>query len=183
MMEFVELNIIRTIVTRLSKAKIPYMFTGSIAANFYATPRMTRDVDVVIELKENDVDHICSLFEEDFYADRDMILSAIKRNGMFNMIHYESVFKVDFIIRKDDKYRREEFKRRKSIIFEGIKIYVAAPEDLILSKLYWAKNSLSELQLGDVKNLLKGVKNIDYVYLKQWAEYLGIAELYRKVKE
>jgi len=50
-------------------------------------------------------------------------------------------------------------------------------------KMYWAQDSLSELQLGDVKNLLKGVKNIDYDYLKQWAEYLGIAELYRKVKE
>ena len=112
-MESIEFNIIRIIVTRLSKAEIPYMFTGSIATNFYATPRMTRDVDVIIELKETDVDRLCNLFEKDFYVDRDTILNAVKKNGMFNMIHYESVFKVDFIIRKDDKYRLEEFKRRK----------------------------------------------------------------------
>ncbi len=178
-----ELNIIRIIVTRLGKAEIPYMFTGSMAANFYTTPRMTRDIDVIIELKEADVDRLCNLFEKDFYVDRDIIINAIKKSGMFNMIHYESVFKVDFIVRKDDKYRREEFKRRKQIIFEGMEIYVAAPEDLILSKLYWAKDSLSELQLGDVKNLIKGVKSLDEDYLKQWARYLNIEKLYRKIKE
>jgi len=183
MMEPIELNIIRIIVTRLCKANIPYMFTGSIAVNFYATPRMTRDVDVIIELKETDVDHLCGLFKEDFYVDRDTVLNAVKKNGMFNMIHYESVFKVDFIIRKDDKYRREEFKRRKQIVFEGMELYVAAPEDLVLSKLYWAKDSLSELQLGDVKNLIKGVKDIDQDYLKQWVRYLDVEELFRKVKE
>ena len=182
-MESVEFNIIRTIVTRLSKADIAYMFTGSIATNFYATPRMTRDVDVVIELRETEVDCLCSLFEKDFYIDRDIIVSAVKRNGMFNMIHYESVFKVDFIIRKDDEYRREEFKRRKHVVFEGIELYIVAPEDLVLSKLYWAKDSLSELQLGDVKNLLKSAKNLDEVYLKQWEGYLGVIELYLKVRE
>jgi hypothetical protein len=182
-MESIELSIIRTVVTRLSKIGIPYMFTGSIATNFYATPRMTRDIDVIIELKEIDVDRLCNLFEKDFYVDRDMILSAVKKDSMFNIIHYESVFKVDFIIRKDNKYRLEEFKRRKRIMFEDMEIYVTAPEDLILSKLYWAKDSLSELQLGDVKNLLKGVKNLDEEYLKQWARYLNVEELYRKVKE
>ncbi len=182
-MESIEFNIIRTIVTRLSKANIPYMFTGSIATNFYATPRMTRDVDVIIELRETDVDCLYNLFEKDFYVDRDMILNAVKRNGMFNIIHYESVFKIDFIIRKDDKYRRKEFKRRKRIVFEGMEVYVAAPEDLVLSKLYWAKDSLSELHLGDVKNLLQNVKNLDGDYLKQWIIYLDIEELFRKVKE
>ena len=182
-MESTELNIIRTIVKRLTNANIPYMFTGSVATNFYATPRMTRDIDVIVELKKTDVDRICNLFEKDFYVDKDMILNAVKRNGMFNMIHYESVFKVDFIVRKDDRYRLEEFKRRKRITFEDMDIYVVAPEDLVLSKLYWAKDSLSELQLGDVKNLLKGVKNLDEDYLKQWARYLNVEELYRKVKE
>lgn len=182
-MESTELNIIRIIVTRLNKAEIPYMFTGSIATNFYATPRMTRDVDVIIELRETDVDHLCSLFEADFYVDRDTVLNAVKKNGMFNMIHYESVFKVDFIVRKDDKYRREEFKRRKQIVFEYMELYVVTPEDLVLSKLYWAKDSLSELQLGDVKNLLQNVKNLDEDYLKQWIIYLDIEKLFRKVKE
>ncbi len=181
-MESIELNIIRTIVTRLNKAGIPYMFTGSIAANFYATPRMTRDIDVIIELKESDVDCLCNLFEKDFYVDSDMILDAIKKNGMFNMIHFGSVFKVDFIIRKKDKYRIEEFKRKKQMMLEDLEIYVVAPEDLILSKLYWARDSFSELQLGDVKNLLNSMEILDKDYIEEWTRYLEVEELYRKVK-
>ncbi len=182
-MESIELNILRIIVTRLSKANIPYMLTGSIATNFYATPRMTRDVDVIIELRETNIDCLHNLFEKDFYVDSDMILSAVKSNGMFNMIHYESVYKIDFIIRKDDKYRIEEFKRRKRMKLEDMEIYVVSPEDLILSKLYWARESSSELQLGDVKNLLKSVEKLDEDYLKEWTRYLKIEELFRKVTE
>ena len=178
-----ESDIIKEIAKRLDHAGIPYMFTGSIAANFYTVPRMTRDIDIVIELKEKDADEIYSLFEKDFYTDKDMISEAIRKEGTFNIIHYQSVFKVDFIVRKNNPYRAEEFKRRRKITFEDAELYITSPEDLILSKLYWAKESMSELQLNDVKNLLKSVKELDEDYLRQWANYLGVGEIYRKVKE
>jgi len=176
-----ESDLIKEIAGRLNNAGIPYMFTGSIATNFYTVPRMTRDMDIVIELKEAESGRICGIFEKDFYIDKDMVISAIKEDGMFNMIHYESVFKIDFIVRKNNPYRTEEFKRRKKITFEGAGLYITAPEDLILSKLYWAKGSMSELQLNDVRNILKSVKDLDKGYLKQWAGYLGIEEIYEKV--
>lgn len=97
-----ESDIIKEIAKRLDKAGIPYMFTGSIAVNFYAMPRMTRDIDIVIELKEADVDKLYNLFDKDFYVDKDMILTAVKRERMFNIIHYRSVLKIDFIIRKNN---------------------------------------------------------------------------------
>jgi len=177
-----ESDTIKEIARRLDNAEIKYMFTGSIAANFYTVPRMTRDVDIVIELKEGDVDKIHNLFEKDFYVDEDMILEAIRKEGMFNIIHYQSVFKIDFIVRKNNPYRIEEFRRRKKITFEDAELYITAPEDLILSKLYWAKETMSELQLGDVKNLLKSVKGLDNDYLTKWANYLDIDEIYRKVR-
>mgnify|MGYP001563033907 CR=1 FL=1 len=152
-----ESDIIKELVKRLDTAGIPYMFTGSIAANFYTVPRMTRDIDIVIELKETDAERMYNIFEKDFYIDKDMILKAIKKDGMFNIIHYQSVFKVDFIIRKENPYRIEEFRRKRRIPFENTALYITAPEDLILSKLYWAKESMSELQLNDVRNLLKSV--------------------------
>lgn len=175
-----ESDIIKGIAKRLEDAGISYMFTGSIAANFYTVPRMTRDI--VIELKEKDADKIYNLFDKDFYADKEIISEAIKKEGMFNIIHYQSVFKIDFIVRKNNPYRIEEFKRRKKITFEGAELYITSPEDLILSKLYWAKESMSELQLNDVKNLLKSVKGLDEGYLKQWANYLGVGEIYRNIK-
>jgi hypothetical protein len=112
-----------------------------------------------------------------------MILEAIRKEGMFNIIHYQSVFKIDFIIRKNNPYRIEEFRKRKKIIFEDAELYITAPEDLILSKLYWAKESMSELQLNDVKNLLKSVKELDESYIEKWASYLGIKDIYKKVKQ
>lgn len=177
-----EADIIKEIARRLDDAGIPYMFTGSIAANFYTVPRMTRDIGIVIELKEIDVERIYNFFEKDFYIDKDMIRSAVKKDGMFNIIHYQSVFKIDFIIRKNNPYRIGEFKRRKKITFEGAEVYITAPEDLILSKLYWTKESMSELQLNDVKNLLKSVKDLDEDYLKQWAKYLDIEGIYKKAR-
>ncbi|MBI5740489.1 MAG: hypothetical protein HZA16_07180 [Nitrospirae bacterium] len=178
-----ESDVIKEVAGRLGNAGIQYMFTGSIATNFYAVPRMTRDIDIVVNLKADDALRIYSIFEKDFYIDKDMVLSAINEEGMFNVIHYESVFKIDFIIRKDNQYRLEEFERRRKVMFENVELYIAAPEDLILSKLYWAKESMSEMQINDVRNLLESVKDFNEAYLKKWAGYLGVGEIYQKVKQ
>jgi len=109
-----------------------------------------------------------------------MIKEAVQQSGMFNIIHLKSVFKVDFIIRKNDLYRVEEFKRKRQVTVGDVNLFITAPEDLILSKLYWARESLSELQLRDVTNLLSQVGDLDHAYLERWAEYLGITELYKR---
>lgn len=177
-----ELEILKDVCQRLDKDGIPYMLTGSMAANFYAVPRMTRDIDVVIEIQKVDTDRLLTAFQKDFYIDRDSITEAIETQGMFNIIHSQSVFKVDFIIRKDSSYRRTEFQRRRRMKIEGISLWVVAPEDLILSKLFWAKESLSELQLGDVRNLFRTLKDMDWDYLEKWVRSLGLKAVYAKVK-
>ena len=73
-----------------------------------------------------------------------------------------------------------EFARRREITIEGQPINIVAPEDLILSKLFWAKGSGSEFQLLDVRNLLKTVKRLNRPYLARWAKRLGIGSLYKK---
>ena len=141
-----ELEILKIVVKRLESADIPYMITGSIAANFYTTPRMTRDIDIVIAVEENKGDMLFSLFSDEFYIDKNSIKNAIRSKQIFNGIHNEGIVKVDFIIRKDTEYRIAEFNCRQSIVFEGLKINIALPEDLILSKLFWSQESLSEMQ-------------------------------------
>ena len=159
------------------------MITGSIATNFYAVPRMTRDIDIVIEVKKEDTNRLSALFEKDFYIDRESVIEAVDQKGMFNMIHNESVFKIDFIVRKDSSYRKLEFERRRQVEVEGVGLWIVSPEDLILSKLVWAQDSRSEMQLGDVRNLLSMVKDIDISYLERWVRSLGIEKVYRKAKE
>src|SRR2546428_11920407 len=91
---------------RLEAAGIAYMVTGSFAANYYAVPRMTRDIDLVVELSAGDADRFCALFEGDFYLDRAAVRAAIASRGAFNLIHLAHVVKVDCIVRKDSEYRR-----------------------------------------------------------------------------
>lgn len=176
-----ELEVLKDVVGRLERAGIAYMVTGSIAANFYAVPRMTRDIDIVIELGGRDIGRFIPLFEKDYYLEPNTVRGAVKNKAMFNLIQNEHVIKVDFVVRKNSEYRRTEFARRKQITVEGQTLYVVSPEDLILSKLHWAKDTGSEVQLSDVRNLLKSVKKLNRSYLARWAKRLGIESLYKKV--
>lgn len=172
-----EIDLIKEVVRRLNGAGIGYMITGSMAMAVYAAPRMTRDVDIVIQVSDEDADSMVELFRGDFYIDETAVREAIRSRGMFNIIHDETIIKFDFIVRKDEEYRREEFNRRLPVEIDGQSIDVAAPEDLVLSKLVWAKQSGSELQLRDVRQLLAGMDRLDDEYLDKWSEALGVRGL------
>ena len=178
-----QLEFIKAIATRLDSAGIPYMLTGSIALALYARPRMTRDIDLVIECQSPDSETIVRLFEADCYVDAQEVRDAIASRQMFNIIHNEWIIKADFIVRKDDKYRKLEFDRRRRFTIEGMSVWVASPEDLILSKLHWAKDTGSELQREDVRVMVQTVQNLDWIYLEQWAEDLGVQELLSGMRE
>jgi len=177
-----ELEVLQEVSRRLEKAGIPYMVTGSIAANVYTVPRMTRDIDIVVELSEQDVSRFIPVFENDYYLEPETVRRAVKDKGMFNLIQSEYVIKIDFVVRKDTAYRRTEFARRRKITVDSQSLYIVAPEDLILSKLEWAKDSESEVQLSDARNLLKSVKGLDRRYLARWAKRLDVESLYRRVR-
>ncbi|MDF0644297.1 MAG: hypothetical protein P0111_09710 [Nitrospira sp.] len=178
-----ELEVLKSVTARLDAAGIPYMVTGSMAANYYATPRMTRDIDLVVELSEEDVGRVVSRFQDEYYIDREMVRQAVENRSMFNMIHNALVVKIDCVVRKHSDYHREEFQRRCEVTVAGQRVSMVAPEDLILSKLDWAKESRSQMQLEDVRNLLRSVQGLDTVYLNRWAERLGLAALYREVRQ
>lgn len=167
---------------RLEAAGIAYMLTGSFAANYYAVPRMTRDIDLVVALQAGDAGRFCALFEREFYLDRDAVHTAVAGRGAFNLIHQAHVIKVDCIVRKDSEYRRTELARRRRGSIEGQALCIVAPEDLIISKLDWMRETRSEVQLADVRNLLASVPDLDRAYLAHWTERLGLAALYREAR-
>jgi len=144
---------------------------------------MTRDIDLVVEVEPVDVDKIVNLFSDDCYIDRDSVRQAVDAHSMFNIIHNEWVVKADFIVRKNEEYRREEFSRRQKIVIEDTIIFVVSAEDLILSKLIWGRQSQSDLQLGDVRQMISTVSGLDWKYIKKWANVLGIVTLLKKAKE
>ena len=177
-----ELEVLKIVTRRLNGAHIPYMISGSIAANYYAVPRMTRDIDIVIELKHSNIDLFTGLFEDDFYVNKEMILNEVSREGMFNLIHNQYIFKIDFIMKKSSAYQQTAFSRRKEILIEGCTMWYISAEDLIISKLMWAKNSHSEMQLRDVRNLTETVKDLDTRYMDDWLGQLGLERLYKEAK-
>ncbi len=176
-----EIELLKDVSKRLSSIGINYMVTGSMAMAFYATPRMTRDIDLVIQVAEKDILPIIELFRDDFYIDESSVRKAVNDHGMFNIIHNESVIKFDFIVRKETIYRVKEFSRRQKLMIEGDEVSIVSPEDLILSKLVWAKQSESELQLRDVRNMALFAQGIDKTYLAKWSKELGVEELLKRV--
>jgi hypothetical protein len=177
-----QLAVMKLVAARLEAAGIPYMVSGSTAMNYYAQPRMTRDVDVVVELSPDDVDRFTELFAGDFYCDTDAVRAAAKDRSLFNLFHLGLVIKVDFVVRKDTPYRREEFARRNGVVIDDAKIHLVTPEDLVLSKLDWAKESRSETQLEDVRNLIAFVTDLDWSYIERWAAHLTVVDLLREVR-
>ena len=176
-----ELEVLTIVAERLESARIAYMVTGSMAMNYYAVPRMTRDIDIVIEVSSADVDRLTGVFRDEFYLEPETVREAIRDRTTFTVIHTASVVKVDFIVRRESEYRRGEFQRRRRVRVGDTAIFIVAPEDLIISKLDWARDSRSEVQLRDVRNLLAAAPDLDPEYLARWVGHLGLAALYREV--
>lgn len=173
-----EIDVIRDLAKKFAEGGIDYMLTGSLAMNYYAQPRMTRDIDVVVRLEPQDADVIVRLFGSDYYVAREAVNGAIARASVFNLIHQESIIKVDCIVRKDSDYRRLEFTRRSAVTIQDFTTWIVSKEDLIISKLHWSRDSRSELQLRDVRNLL--ATGYDADYLEKWTQALGVYELLRE---
>ena len=114
-----ELEVLKIVAERLRRTGIAYMVTGSVAMNHYAVPRMTRDIDLVVELSAADIDRVCQLFEGDFYIDRQAVHEAVEGPAAFNMIHTALIVKVDVVVRKHTEYRRTEFARCRRGAFAG----------------------------------------------------------------
>jgi len=177
-----QLSVLKLATARLDAAGIAYMITGSIAAGHYAQPRFTRDIALVVELQPDDAERLAALFGDQFECSLAGIRGAISRQSMFNLIHTEAIVKVDFVVRRSTPYRLEEFRRRRSVSIDGQSMWIVAPEDLILSKLLWAKESHSELQLRDVRRIIDAQPGLDWPYLERWAESLTAIELLSEVR-
>lgn len=175
-----EIDILEDISAKLMAADIPFMVTGSMAMNYYAQPRMTRDIDIVISIQKDDVDMLLSLFEKEYYISKEAMMESMAHHSMFNVIHNESIIKVDFIVLENEAYRRTEFERRQLIQVRKFKTYIVTKEDLILSKLIWAKDSHSEMQIRDIRNLMD--TGFDPVYLNSWLKKLNLVSFFQEIQ-
>ncbi len=152
------------------------MVAGSFASTYHGEPRMTHDIDLVIDPSAPALlDFVERLDRDRFYVGD--ALGAFERRDQFNVIDTTSGWKVDLIIRRDRSFSRTEFERRIPASFGDLRTYVASAEDTVLAKLEWGKLGGSSRQLRDAVGVLAIVgEAIDMAYLRQWAGVLGVGD-------
>ncbi len=166
------LTLLQRICNSLDENNIPYMVSGSIALNIYTIPRMTRDIDIVLELSEDRIDEFLTLFP-DSYFNKDTIKEEVKWQGMFNIIDHKTGFKIDFIVRKKTDYFNLAFKQRERIKELNTELWVIGLNDLIIAKIIWIQDLKSEKQVNDIENLLLNPEK-DINYIKKWCDKLNL---------
>ena len=174
-------RILHDFTKRMEKIGIEYMLSGSMAMMFYAVYRFTADVDIILEIKPDDVSKVIEILEPDYYVPHESAKRAVYDKKMFNVIHIETAFKIDCIIKKTIEFQINAFERRKKTDFYGRRIWIISKEDLIISKLWWAKDSRSEKQLNDVKNLIRN--EFDALYIEKWTQKLNVFDLFEQCRK
>jgi len=171
------------VIECFEKLGIAYYIGGSVASSAYGIARATMDVDLVAKVEMHHAGNLVKALEKDYYIDADMITDAIHRRASFNLIHLETMLKIDVFIAKAGLYDSEAFDRRQPDTLDEEnprKFYLSSPEDIILNKLQWYQKggSVSEQQWKDVLGVLKvqAVK-LDLEYLKYWASRLNLSDL------
>lgn len=169
-------SVLGRVVDILDGADVPYMLTGSLAAAYHATPRATKDLDMIIETDAVGIGRLVdSLHEGGFYADREAALEALRTEGQFNAIDTRSGWKVDLILRKDRAFSRTEFDRRERAEILGVQLSLASVEDVLIAKMEWSRMGDSELQRRDVVQLVERAwSRLDHDYLERWIEELDL---------
>lgn len=157
----------------LEALEIPYAITGGMAVFVWARPRFTADIDIIVLLDIRDAEKLSDALlkiSQYSYLDKDDMLNALTRHGEFNFIDGASGVKVDFWVLGNDNFGQDQIKRRIPKEVLGRQVSFVSPEDLILNKLLWYREGESAKQSEDITTILKFQKELDWGYLKKWAE-------------
>lgn len=169
-------ELLKQIVEACNDLGIPHMVAGSFASTFHSEPRMTRDIDIVIDPASDQLDQFVERFDRDRFYLSD-VSAALLRRDMFNIIDTETGWSADLIIRKDRPFSLRELDRRLPVTISGVETFVASVEDTILAKLDWSKDSESTRQFEDVVAMIRAQRDgLDTAYLLAGAEELGVSK-------
>ena len=172
------------VIAVLESQQLTYMLVGSFASAVYGEPRLTHDIDIVLQLDADTVDRLCRAFPSpEFYVSLSAAREAVMGLGQFNVIHPASGNKIDFVIARNDAWGQSQMARRaRKPILPDRAAFVAAPEDVILGKLWYYREGGSEKHLRDITAMLQvSGEEIDKEYINHWSQQLGLRKEWRAV--
>jgi len=172
-------------VTRVFETlNIPYLISGSLASTLHGMVRTTQDSDVVAQMRLEHVGPFVESLQDEFFMDEEMIKESVQHNLSFNLIHRDTMFKVDVFIPQPRSFHQSQLARAQKLTFSLVDSEVSAnfssAEDLILSKLEWYRmgDEDSERQWRDILGVLKTRSGeLDLDYLHEWAKDLRVNDL------
>ncbi len=171
------------VVAAFESLGVDYLIGGSVASSVFGEPRQTVDADLVARLLGQHAEPLVKQLAGEFYADLPAILTAVQNQGSFNLIHLDTMTKVDVFVSWRSPFGQSQFSRRqkKSVgQFPALELYFASAEDTVLAKLDWYRKGgeVSDRQWRDLLGVLKvQAGTLDMDYLKLWADELGVADL------
>jgi hypothetical protein len=181
------LTVTLLVVDALETLGVSYLIGGSLASAIHGVLRATLDADLVADLRLEHAEPLARTLGDAFYVDTEAIREAIHHQSSFNVIHLETMFKVDVFVLKGRPFDQTQFERRiaQVVTTEPERTaYVASAEDTILTKLEWYRlgGEVSERQWNDVIGVLKVQRDrLDYGYLRRWAVEIGVGNLLERV--
>ena len=157
---------------------IDYYVNRGVASSIHGEPRSTRDLDLVIEVKPNQIDLLVKTLEAFGYYCPVGAVEDLQRGlgNILNITHTETIANADIYITDNSPFAISQMNRKILIDVEEIPAFwIASAEDTILQKLRWGKGSKSEKQWRDVLGIIKlQAETLDYHYLTEWAENLDL---------
>ncbi|MEK7568445.1 MAG: DUF6036 family nucleotidyltransferase [Patescibacteria group bacterium] len=167
----------KRVVDLFNKYNISYMLTGGLAVTVWGRTRSTLDIDIVLNIKKDDIEKLASAFQkENFFLDKETVEMALDKKLSFNAIDRETNTTIDCYLIGNNEYEAGRFQRKIVRNIVGVKVNVISPEDLILIKLQWHRDSGSTRHLEDAESILK-ITEVDLKYIKDWAEKQSTTEI------
>jgi len=165
------LEITTKVVTALNKAGIVHMLVGAFSRNAYAHPRSTQDADLVVALGSGDLKKLVDMLAPEFVLESQATFESNTGTLRDTFVTQDSGFKIELFHLSSDEHDQERFKRRRQTIFNSQPTCIPTPEDVIITKLRWARNK----DLEDIKDVLVFVEpaNFDWNYLHHWTGIHG----------
>lgn len=171
------------IIELLHELAIPYMVTGSLASNYFGITRSTKDADILIQTDSASISALARRVKHPLHLNPQMSFESITGTSRYVVENKEGEYVIELFLLSDDPHDQERFKRRRNIPMQNQSVWVASPEDVIVTKLRWSKLGKRTKDVDDVRNVIAvQAETLDWEYIHRWCGVHGTRELLDEIR-